>query len=98
MQFDDFWSDLQHLMKFPMVKFEREPVVERTITFLANAIVYFSKKENKMETGSKPEKKEGEEEEEEVLDFTQCLLLNKVFDFILAVRILNITFFFLFFF
>lgn len=84
MQFDDFWSDLQHLMKFPMVKFEREPVVERTITFLANAIVYFSKKENKMETGSKPEKKEGEEEEEEVLDFTQCLLLNKVFDFILA--------------
>ena len=68
-------------MKFPMVKFEREPVVERTITFLANAIIYFSKKGNNVETGPETEKME------EVLDFTQSPLLNKVFDFILAVRI-----------
>lgn len=76
-QFDEFWSDLQHLMKFPMIKFEREPVVERTITFLANAIIYFSKKDD-----VEMEQKEGEEEK--AFDFTQSRLLNKVFDFILA--------------
>ncbi|CAC5372304.1 YCG1 [Mytilus coruscus] len=37
-EFSKFWSDFNHYLKYPMIVFQREPVVERTIDFIAKFV------------------------------------------------------------
>ena len=35
MSVEEFWTEFEQLIKFPMVVYNREPTVERTIDFIA---------------------------------------------------------------
>ncbi|GAB1605685.1 condensin complex subunit 3-like isoform X1 [Argonauta hians] len=48
-EFEEFWSEFQNFMKYFMVKFEREPSVERVSTFVCNFIISLSRQNNEVE-------------------------------------------------
>ena len=74
---DAFWAEFEQLIKFPMVVYNREPTVERTIDFIAKFTTSLS---------SRRGAEIGEQQESEA----ECNpLLQRLFDFLLQVGLLQ---------
>ena len=74
----EFWESFEHHLKYSMIIFKREPVVERTIEFAAKFATSFVKEEDT----EKPVKESLEEDDEE--EEMHPFLLN-FFTFLLKV-------------
>ena len=70
---DAFWAEFGQLIKFPMVVYNREPTVERTIDFIAKFVTSLSSKQAT----------EVNQREESEADCNP--LLQRLFDFLLQV-------------
>ncbi|KAK7466706.1 hypothetical protein BaRGS_00037193 [Batillaria attramentaria] len=71
-----FWADFQNLLKFPMVVYNREPTVERTIDFVAKFVTSLTAKQT-------PQTQEQDGEGTGQEDAETNPLLQKLFDFLL---------------
>ncbi|KAL5022801.1 hypothetical protein ScPMuIL_001956 [Solemya velum] len=71
MEFEEFWAEFVHYLKYPMIVFKREPAVERNLDFVSKFIV---------SVGSKAET---EVEEESTDDVEGNRLLQEMFNFLL---------------
>ena len=69
---DAFWAEFEQLIKFPMVVYNREPAVERTIDFIAKFVTSLS---------SKP----APDAEQQEPESDGNPLLQRLFDFLLQV-------------
>ncbi|XP_071168942.1 condensin complex subunit 3-like [Mytilus edulis] len=79
-EFSKFWSDFNHYLKYPMIVFQREPVVERTIDFIAKFV-----------TSVNPDPEvPGTDKDDSLLDeVSQNRLLLNMFEFLLKSHNVN---------
>ena len=78
--FDEFWESFIKYLKFSLVVYKREQVVERTLDFAATFATSLGSKPKKEEKKEEDGEQEEEEEDEEMEPF-----LKKFFDFLLSV-------------
>jgi condensin complex subunit 3 len=77
MEFSVFWSEFNHLLKYPMIVFQREPVVERTIDFIAKFVTSVNPDPNTPNSDI----------DDSLLDeVSQNKLLLEMFEFLLKVK------------
>ncbi|KAL3865140.1 hypothetical protein ACJMK2_006761 [Sinanodonta woodiana] len=74
MEFEAFWLEFSHYLKYPMVVYKREPAVERVVDFIAKFATAVKKNEGEGD---------GEEENETRDEVEGNILLIELFDFLL---------------
>ncbi|XP_067656291.1 condensin complex subunit 3-like isoform X2 [Haliotis asinina] len=79
MEFDAFWTEFVHYLKYSMVVFKREAAVERTIDFVAKFAVATTKRQDQQQEGAGDK---GEENVAEMEDESNKFLLT-ILEFLL---------------
>ncbi|KAK3094775.1 hypothetical protein FSP39_006096 [Pinctada imbricata] len=72
-EFTEFWKDFQHLMKYSLIIYQREPAVERTIDFISKFVTYVTPSPNN----------EGSQDDSTLDEISQNKLLQFMFDYLL---------------
>ncbi|XP_046543346.1 condensin complex subunit 3-like isoform X2 [Haliotis rubra] len=79
MEFDAFWSEFVHYLKYSMIVFKREAAVERTIDFVAKFSVSTTKRQDQQQEGTGDK---GEEDAAKLKDESNKFLLT-ILEFLL---------------
>lgn len=83
--FDEFWAQFVRLIKHACVVYARDPAVEKTIEFIAKAVIdVISEQSGKLKSSKKAKKAIADEEDED--DDDMHPLLSKLFEFLLDVH------------
>lgn len=83
MGIERFWAEFQPLLKFPMVVYNREPAVERTIDFVARFVTSLGIKH--------PDNEQKDDDTEDKNTVESNPLLQRLFDFLLEVSMLSVS-------